>query len=108
VAARSNESTDGGTTRPGKEVEMAAKKKAAAGTVSAKAAAVECLRGKRNGLKTSAIIEAVLATDGVVLKGKTPGATISAILAVEAAKEDGLVERVAPGTFRLRPQRRTG
>jgi hypothetical protein len=64
------------------------------------------LRGKRSGMKTSEIIERVLATEGVKLGGKTPGATISAILAVEAAKEDGLIERVAPGTFRLRPQRR--
>ena len=73
---------------------------------SAREAAVEALRGKRNGLKTAEIVERVLATEGVKLKGKTPGATISAMLAVEAAKEDGLFERVAPGTFRLRPQRR--
>jgi hypothetical protein len=82
---------------------MASKKK---GKVSAKAAAVAAFKGKRNGLHSSEIIEAVLATPDVKLGGKTPGATISAILAVEAAKPDGMFERVAPGTFKLRPQSR--
>jgi HB1, ASXL, restriction endonuclease HTH domain len=75
-------------------------------TVSARAAAVEVLRGKRTGVKTSDIIAGVLATDGVKLGGKTPGATISAILAVEAAKPDGMIVRVEPGVFKLAPQRR--
>jgi hypothetical protein len=48
----------------------------------------------------------VLATPDVSLKGKTPGATISTMLAVEAAKEDGLFARVEPGVFRLRQQSR--
>jgi DNA-binding transcriptional regulator YiaG len=65
---------------------------------------VEVLRGSRKGKTTKKIVAEVLATDGVVLRGKTPAATIAAILAVEAAKVDGLFERVAPGTFRLRPQ----
>jgi hypothetical protein len=82
------------------------KKPAAKNKVSAKAAAVETLRGQRKGLHSSEIIEKVLATKGVKLAGKTPGATINAILAVEAAKEDGVFERVEPGVFRLRPQSR--
>jgi hypothetical protein len=85
-----------------------AKAKAKKGKLSARSAAVEVLKGKRNGLPTSEIIERVLAHPDVHLGGATPGATISAILATEAKKDDGLLERVAPGTFRLRPQRRTG
>lgn len=89
---------------PARRYKVARTRKKTKGTVSARAAAVEVLRGKRNGMKTKAIIDAVLATEGVKLGGKTPGATISAILAVEASKEDGLFERIAPGSFRLRPQ----
>jgi HB1, ASXL, restriction endonuclease HTH domain len=81
-------------------------KKDPAPKVSARAAAVAALKGKRNGLPTSEIIDAVLATRGVKLGGKTPGATVSAILAVEAAKPEGVVVRVSPGVFKLRPQSR--
>ena len=36
------------------------------------------------------------------LAGKTPVATIAAMLAVENRKPDGLFVRVAPGTYTLR------
>jgi len=40
--------------------------------------------------------------NGVRLAGKTPGATIAAMLAVENQKPDGLFVRTAPGTYTLR------
>ena len=45
----------------------------------------------------------VLKVRGVRLAGQTPLATISAMFAVEN-KQDGLFERVAPGTYRLREE----
>ena len=39
----------------------------------------------------------------VTMKGKTPEASLSALLAVQAKKPEGLVIRTAPGTFKLRP-----
>jgi hypothetical protein len=37
------------------------------------------------------------------MKGRTPEASLSALLAVEAKRPDGFVIRTAPGTFKLRP-----
>jgi hypothetical protein len=39
------------------------------------------------------------------LKGRTPTATLAAILATENAKPDGIFERTEPGTYKLRKQR---
>lgn len=39
------------------------------------------------------------------LKGKTPDATVGAKLSTEAAKPDGLFERVAPGKYKIRAGR---
>lgn len=69
---------------------------------TAKQAAVEALREAGEPLKLKELVERVLAAPGVELKGKTPGATIAAILATENTRADGLFERTAPGTYRLR------
>jgi hypothetical protein len=44
----------------------------------------------------------VLKVPGVRLEGKTPAATLAAMLAVENRKPDGLFVGVAPGTYALR------
>ena len=43
----------------------------------------------------------------VTMKGKTPEASLSALLAVQAKKPDGFVIRTAPGTFKLRATPKT-
>jgi hypothetical protein len=52
-------------------------------------------------LKTSDIVTRVLAHPGVRLEGKTPAATIAAMLAV-SEKKGGPFRRTAPGTYTLR------
>ena len=74
------------------------------GDKTAKQAAVEVLKGAGEPLKADEIGRRVLQVQGVELKGKTPLATMAAILAVENKKPDGLFERVAPGTYRLRAE----
>ena len=69
---------------------------------TARQAAVEALTQAGEPLKTAEIVERVLKTPGVKLAGKTPAATIAAILAIENAKPDGLFVRTAPGTYTLR------
>jgi len=76
------------------------------GKVSAKAAVAEVLRKARKPLPASKIVERVLKTPGVKLAGKTPAATISAMLAVENKKRDGLFRRTAPGTYTLRARKK--
>jgi hypothetical protein len=83
---------------------MASKKK---GKTSARTAALQVLGGSRKPLKASDVIDAVLAHRDVQLGGATPRATVSAILATEAAKEGGLVTRVEPGTFRISAEGRS-
>ena len=64
---------------------------------------VEVLAASRKPMRASEIAEAVLASGRASgLKGKTPAATIGALLAV-GAKPGGLFVRTAPGTFRLSP-----
>jgi hypothetical protein len=70
--------------------------------VSAKDAAVRVLKREGGPLKATVIAERVLATKGVKLAGKTPAATIAAMLSVENGKEDGLFVRTEPGTYTLR------
>ena len=69
---------------------------------TAKQAAVEVLEHAAEPLKTDEIARRVLEVKGVRLAGKTPGATIAAMLAVENKRPDGLFVRVAPGTYALR------
>jgi hypothetical protein len=71
--------------------------------VNAVDAAIEVLRREGGGpLRAADLAERVLASGLVSLKGKTPKDSILARVYIEAKKPDGQVERVAPGTFRLR------
>jgi len=65
---------------------------------TAKQAAVEVLQRAGEPLKSDEITRRVLAVKGVRLAGKTPAASVAAMLAVENGKPDGLFVRVAPGT----------
>ncbi len=56
--------------------------------------------------KKSKVICAEAAAIATELKGRTPEATLSALLATEAKKADGLVVRTKPGEFKLRPKRK--
>jgi hypothetical protein len=73
--------------------------------LTAKEAAVEVLRRAGEPLKADEIGKRVLKLKGVRLGGKTPLATVSAILASENTKPDGLFTRTAPGTYTLREQK---
>lgn len=75
---------------------------AAMSHVSAKDAVRDVLQKAGKPLPTAEIVSGVLATEGVVLKGKTPAATIAAILSVENGKEAGMFVRVEKGTYDLR------
>ena len=69
---------------------------------TAKQAAVEVLLRAGEPLKSDEITRRVLAVKGVRLVGKTPDASVAAMLAVENKKPDGLFVRTAPGTYMLR------
>ena len=71
----------------------------------ARQAAGEVLRRAGEPLKTAEIPRRVLEVKGVSLAGKTPEATIAAMLAVENKKPDGLFVRTAPGRRAARPER---
>lgn len=73
-------------------------------TTTTKQAIEQVLKGKRNGMRVPAIIEAAvpLATS---LKGKTPGQTVYSILYAEAKKPEGLVVQTGRGEFKLNPKR---
>ena len=68
----------------------------------AKQAAVEVLRRAGERLKTAEIARRVLELKGVSLAGKTPAATVAAMLAVENQNPEGLFVRTARGTYALR------
>lgn len=74
---------------------------------------------KKNGMTSKEAIRAVLAKSSepmkaleiaeqaiplTSLKGATPGATIAAVLYVEAKKDNGIVVQVEKGTFKLREE----
>lgn len=67
-----------------------------------KEAAVEVLRREGAPLPLEEIVDRVLKTENTRLSGKTPKASISAQLYVEAKKPDGMFELVSRGVFRLR------
>ena len=69
---------------------------------TAKHVLVEVLERAGEPLKADELARRVLAVKGVRLAGKTPAATIAALLAVENKKPDGLFVRTAPGTYTLR------
>jgi hypothetical protein len=66
----------------------------------------QVLSGKRNATPATEIAEqaAKIATG---LKGKTPKATLAALLYTEAKKKDGLVVKAGTGKFKLNPKRKT-
>lgn len=69
---------------------------------SAKQATVEVLGRAGEPLKAREIGRRVLKVTGVELKGKTPMASISAMLYVEAKKPDGVFVKTGKGEFDLR------
>jgi len=70
--------------------------------MTAREGAVKVLRSAGEPLKTAEIARRVLEVKEVRLAGKTPAATVAAMLAVENKKPDGLFVRTAPGTYTLR------
>ena len=73
-------------------------------TTTTKQAIEQVLKGKRNGMRVPAIIEAAVPLGP--LKGKTPGQTFYSILYAEAKKPDGLVVQTGRGKFKLNPKRK--
>jgi HB1, ASXL, restriction endonuclease HTH domain len=71
---------------------------------TAKQAAAEVLRAEGGPLTMDELAERILKSGNVKLSGKTPKATISGQLYVEARKPDGMFELVRRATFRLREQ----
>ena len=67
---------------------------------TAKQAAVEVLRRAGEPLKSDEITRRVLEVKGVRLAGKTPAASVAAMLAVENKKPEGLFVRTAAGHVR--------
>jgi hypothetical protein len=72
--------------------------------MTTKQAIEQVLKGKRNGMRVPAIIEAGVPLSN--LKGATPGQTFYSVLYAEAKEPDGLVTQVGRGTFKLNPKRR--
>jgi hypothetical protein len=73
--------------------------------VNVKDAAAEVLRQEGGGpLAVTDIADRVLQRGLVSLRGKTPKASISAQLYVDAKKSNGRFERAARGMIRLRDQ----
>lgn len=70
--------------------------------VTAKQAAVEVLRRAKTPLRSDEIARRVMKTKGVRLAGATPEATVTAMLAVESNKPDGLFRRTEKATYALR------
>jgi hypothetical protein len=71
---------------------------------TAKQAAADELRAEGGPLTMDELADRILKSGKVKLSGKTPRATISAQLYVDARKPDGLFELVGRGRFRLRDQ----
>jgi HB1, ASXL, restriction endonuclease HTH domain len=72
--------------------------------MTTKQAIEQVLKGRRNGMRVPAIIEAAVPLSN--LAGKTPGQTIYSVLYSEAKRPDGLVVQVDRGTFKLNAKRR--
>jgi hypothetical protein len=64
---------------------------------SAKQAIVEILAREGQPLRASEIAQRVVRTRDVELRGKTPAATVTAILSRENQNPDGVVVRTSPG-----------
>lgn len=70
---------------------------------SARQAAIEVLQKEGGPLATKELAQRTLATKGVELKGKTPVATIAAMLAT-SNKKGGPFVRFSPGVYGLRDE----
>jgi HB1, ASXL, restriction endonuclease HTH domain len=70
--------------------------------VSARARALEVVKRARGPIAVQDVVKKVLATPGVELKGKTPDATISAMLYTEAKKPDGAIRKAGRGMVEAR------
>lgn len=87
------------TTKPAKK---GGSKQATRGKVTAREAAIDVLTKAGKPMHVRDITKAVLATPGVKMAGKTPDATINAMLSVDAKKDDGVFKRTEAATFALR------
>ena len=72
--------------------------------MTTKQAIEQVLKGKRNGMRVPAIIEAGVPLSN--LSGKTPGQTFYSVLYAESKKDDGLVVQTGRGEFKLNPKRK--
>lgn len=72
--------------------------------LTTKQAIEQVMKGKRRPMTVAAIFEAAYPLTG--LKGLTPKQTFYGALYGEAQRQDGIVERVGTGTFRLNKNRR--
>ncbi len=70
--------------------------------VSARETAIAIIRRSRKPVEVKTVIAKTLATPGVNLGGKTPEATVAAMIYVEAAKEDGQIVKVGRGLVEAR------
>jgi HB1, ASXL, restriction endonuclease HTH domain len=70
--------------------------------ISARARAIEVVKRARGPIAVKDVVKKVLATPGVELKGKTPDATISAMLYTEAKKPDGAIRKTGRGMVEAR------
>jgi HB1, ASXL, restriction endonuclease HTH domain len=64
---------------------------------STREVAIGIIHRARGPIEVSKVVKKVLATEGVELKGKTPEATVSAMIYTEAKKEDGAIRKVGRG-----------
>ncbi len=71
--------------------------------ISGKQAMIAVLKRAKKPMPAKEIIARALKTKGVALAGKTPEATLNAILAVEN-KKGGVFERTERGVYRLREE----
>ena len=70
--------------------------------VSARVRAIEVVKRARGPIAVKDVVKKVLATEGVELKGKTPEATVSAMIYTEAKKEDGAIRKAGRGMVEAR------
>lgn len=81
----------------------------AANTMSMREAAEKLLTDAEGPMKVKDITEIALERKMIKTKGKTPAATMQAILGTDAAKgKDAKFVRTTPGTFGLRGRDRKG
>ena len=70
--------------------------------VSARETAIAIIKRSRKPIAVKTVVAKVLTTPGIELKGKTPEATISAMIYTEAKKEDGAIRKAGRGLVEAR------